>query len=98
MPHYQDQIRAMTRFDFPLPCSTCRVYSGWARHSFRNSNPRAKRFELAAGTIWSARKAATAAVPDEPVTEEGPLVLWNKFHELLLNFLRICLASQTQTR
>src|ERR1051326_6323621 len=50
--------------------------------------------------IWAVRLtriASASAMPDEPVTQHRPLVLWHKFHQLYFNFLRVLLACQTQS-
>jgi len=48
------------------------------------------------GAIWSLRITTTAAVPNQPMTENGPLALRNELHQLELNFIRIFLTGKTQ--
>jgi hypothetical protein len=66
------------------------------RVSFADPNPWAERLDLALGAIGAAGDAAAAAVPDEPVTEHGPLVPGHKRHEFLLDFDGVGLASEAQ--
>ena len=52
--------------------------------------------DFALGAVGLAGGAAAAAVPDEEMGKEGPVLLGDDFHECLLHFDGIVLAGETQ--
>jgi hypothetical protein len=48
------------------------------------------------GTIGFAGRAAPAAVPDEPVTEQGPELAWDEGHEIELDFFGLLLPGELE--
>ena len=52
--------------------------------------------DVAVRAIRLARGAAAAAMPDEPVAPQGPIVLRHQFHQFLLDFDGVGALHQTE--
>ena len=53
----------------------------------RQLSRRAMLFDLAGFTLRTACAALLSAMPDEPVTQNGPMVSWNELDEVYFDFL-----------
>ena len=36
-------------------------------------------------------------MPDQPMTEQGPILAWDLFHQVSFNFIRVLLTGETET-
>src|SRR5262245_54866504 len=74
----------------------------WSKSQFMgsatrfHSDSRAKRSHFAIRTIRIAGKATSAAMPDQQVAEQGPLLLWHQFHQCHFNLHRIRFRGESQ--
>src|SRR5262245_3924003 len=66
--------------------------------SYLHSETRANGLDFAMRAVRLARKTTPAAMPDEPVAEQSPLLARHQVHQVLLDFFRRLLPCQTKPR